>query len=72
MTPAGPRSALSYLGLGFEIAVPIVLGVLGGRWLDRRLATEPWWTIAGAVLGIGAGFWSFFRTVLGRKDEGSR
>lgn len=56
---------MAYVGLGFEIAVPPLIGVLGGRWLDGRFGTEPWLVIVGALLGIGAGFYNFFRAVLG-------
>ncbi len=61
--PSGP-SPWSYVGLGMEIAVPLLVGVLLGRWLDGRLGTEPWILLAGALLGIAAGFIGFLRTVL--------
>ena len=65
--PSGQRTALSYVGLGFEIVVPLLLGLFGGRWLDRKLDTEPWLLIAGAVLGMGAGFVNFLRAVQGTR-----
>ena len=61
--PSGP-SPWSYVGLGMEIAVPLIVGVFLGRWLDRWLETEPWLLLAGALLGMAAGFLAFFRTVL--------
>jgi hypothetical protein len=44
--------------------VSVGLGMLGGRWADARLGTEPWLFLLGAVLGIAVGFYSFFLIVL--------
>jgi len=60
----GPRP-LAYVGLGFEIVIPIVLGLLLGWWLDRRWDTGPWLLLTGILLGIAAGFYNFFRAVAG-------
>ena len=60
-----PRSPLAYVGLGFEIMIPIVIGLLLGYWLDRRWGTGPWLLLTGMLLGIGAGFYNFFRAVTG-------
>jgi len=70
--PSGP-SPWSYVGLGFEIAVPLVAGVFLGRWLDAWLGTAPWLLLVGALLGMIAGFLAFFRVVLPpRKGGGAR
>jgi F0F1-type ATP synthase assembly protein I len=61
--PSGP-SPWSYVGLGFQIAVPLLVGVYLGRRLDAWLGTEPWLLLAGAIMGMAAGFLGFFRTVL--------
>lgn len=53
---SAPRSGLSrygeYLGLGIQIAATMVLPLAGGLWLDNRLDTGPWFTLAGALLGV--------------------
>lgn len=41
--------------ISFQIAVPVVLGVFGGRYLDDRLGTQPWLMITGLFLGLAAG-----------------
>lgn len=40
--------------IGFQIAVPIVVGILGGRFLDRKLGTEPWLLVVCLLLGLAA------------------
>ena len=35
---------------GGLIAIPVVLFVLAGRWLDERWGTKPWLVIAGFVV----------------------
>jgi ATP synthase protein I len=45
-------AALSLSGLGFYIAGAIILGIVGGRWLDTKLNTDPLWLIIGLILGI--------------------
>lgn len=44
----------SYLGLFFGVAM--VIGYLIGAWVDRRLGTSPWCSLAGVFFGIAAGF----------------
>ncbi len=69
--PVGP-SPWSFVGLGFEIVVPILAGVFLGDRLDRWLGTRPWLLVVGAVLGMAAGFFSFFRAVLPRERGSGR
>lgn len=59
---------MAYLGLGFELAAPVLVGTYVGYRLDRWLETSPWFLILGALLGIAAGFLNFFRRVLPPKD----
>jgi len=48
--------------VGIELALSIVIGLLGGQWLDGKLGTKPWLMIVGLVLGSFAGFRSLIRT----------
>ena len=61
--PKSP-SPLQLVGLGFELAAPLLAGLFGGRWLDGRLGTRPWLVLAGAVAGAAAGMWNFYRRVV--------
>ena len=65
-----PRSSpWSYLGLGFEIAVPVLLGIYIGYRLDRWLDTSPWLLLVGALLGMGLSFYGLFRKTLGQTRD---
>ncbi len=65
---AGP-----YIGLGIQFTLVTILFLYGGWWLDQKIATTPVFTICGAFLGAGLGFYSLYRTLLEeerkRKDE---
>ena len=54
--------------VGITFGVAIVLGVLGGWWLDKKLGTAPWFFLGGLMVGIGAGFKNLV-TVSGRLDK---
>jgi ATP synthase protein I len=43
--------------------VSTVLGLAGGYWADRWLATTPVFLLIGLGLGIAAGFVNLFRSV---------
>jgi ATP synthase protein I len=47
--------------VGIELVISTVLGMLGGRWLDSKLSTEPWLTLVGLLLGVVAGFRSLIQ-----------
>jgi F0F1-type ATP synthase assembly protein I len=49
--------------VGIEIAVAIVIGYLGGRFLDRKLGTDPWISYAGLLAGIGAAIKALVRVI---------
>jgi F0F1-type ATP synthase assembly protein I len=60
--PGGP-SPFKFVGLGFELAAPLLFGVFGGQWLDRRFGTAPWLLLVGAFLGGAAGMLSLYRRI---------
>lgn len=41
-----------YSSLGFQMIAAILLGVLGGIWLDKLLHSSPWLTLLGTLLGV--------------------
>ncbi len=44
--------AFRVFGLGWFVALAILLGILGGLWLDGRFGTKPLFTIIGLLLGL--------------------
>jgi F0F1-type ATP synthase assembly protein I len=57
-------SPFQYVGLGFELVVPLLVGLFGGQWLDRRFGTAPWLLLAGVIVGAIAGFLSLYRRIV--------
>jgi F0F1-type ATP synthase assembly protein I len=46
------RRADRYASIGFQIALSLVVYILVGNWLDKKLGTDPWLTLVGALLGF--------------------
>lgn len=67
-----------YGTVGLDLGLSIVVGLLGGQWLDGRFGTAPWLMIAGFLLGATAGFRMLWRTLekanreLEREEERDR
>ena len=49
--------------VGIEVAVAIVIGYFGGKYLDRKLHTTPWISYFGLLAGIGAAIKALVRVV---------
>lgn len=49
--------------LGIYIAICIGLCTWLGNWADARWQTDPYLTVAGALLGIAAAFYGLYREV---------
>jgi len=56
--------ALRFIGVGWFIAISILLGVLGGLWLDNKLGTKPIMVIVGLLLGLVVAFYGVYRMLL--------
>lgn len=56
-------AALGLTGIGFFVAGAILFGVLGGRWLDSKLNSEPVFIIVGLILGIVIAFYGIYSMV---------
>jgi F0F1-type ATP synthase assembly protein I len=65
------REVGRYTGFGLAWALSVLFFLLIGYWLDQRLGSLPWLTIAGAFLGAAGGFISLVRgvTAAGRADD---
>jgi ATP synthase protein I len=47
--------------LGWAIVIPILIGVVIGRWLDRAFETGVFFTAPLIMLGAAAGLWTAWR-----------
>ncbi len=56
--------ALILIGVGWRLALPIVLGAVGGVWLDGRLGSKPWFALVGLGLGTLVGYYGVYRLLL--------
>ena len=59
-----------WISIGIQMAVSIVLGLLGGQWLDKKFGTDPWFTLLGILIGAAAAFYDMYR--LARQTTGSK
>lgn len=70
LAPAGEKTrayyeTLSFSSAGIELGLSVVIGALGGRWLDGVAGTTPLLMIALTVIGFAAGLRAVLRA--GRK-----
>jgi len=66
--PAARSSKRMYEGLssssvGLELGIAVIVALLFGMWLDRRLGTQPWLMLVFLCLGLVAGFRNVLRAV---------
>jgi hypothetical protein len=73
-TPEEPDSTVvqlgRYSGLGLQWALSVVLFLFAGRWLDKRIGTDPYLTVVGAFVGGAAGFYALYTALMkGQKKD---
>ena len=66
------RKAGPYLDASWQLAGSVALWVLIGYFLDKWLRTAPWLLVAGAVVGMGLGFYLFFKALSAIGRSGKR
>ena len=71
------QAALRLIGVGWYVGICIVLGILGGRWLDTHVFHDnaPVMTIIGLILGLTVAFYGVYRMILpniNKKTKGSK
>lgn len=63
--------AVRLLGIGWYFALCIVIGVVGGYWLDRFTGWEPLLTLLGVLLGLLTAFYGGYRMLMDVIGPGS-
>lgn len=54
------RKSAKLIALGFELATPVVVGALGGYYLDSKLNSPPWLMLLGTIGGFLCGLKTLF------------
>ena len=57
-------AAAKYAGLGFQLVGSILLFLYAGRWVDRRIGTEPLFLLLGVFTGLAASIYSMYRSLM--------
>ncbi len=64
---AGRRAFWKYvsrmMGLGWLFVIPVVGGAYLGRYLDRKLASENFWTLSLIILGVVLGLYNVWHFI---------
>ena len=58
--------------VGIEFALSVVVGLLGGSWLDKHFSTQPLGTLVGLLIGLIAGVRSLYQTVRKQQQSSGR
>ena len=64
--------ALRFIGIGWYVALCIVLGAVLGRWLDQKLHTAPWLAIGGIILGTFFAFFGLYQMLRPGLDQNGK
>lgn len=51
-------TAARFTGIGWSIVIPIVAGLLLGKWIDGKTGTHPLFLLLGIVLGLAIGLYA--------------
>ena len=63
-----PRT-LRLVGLGWYIALCLVIGIGGGLWLDQQLHVAPLFLLGGLAAGLFLAFFGTYRMVAESVDD---
>lgn len=68
--PGGVLQALALTTtIGMELAISVFLGYYGGQYLDQKMATGPWFMLAGVLTGLAVGIVGVYKTLQGFLGE---
>ncbi|MQF64954.1 AtpZ/AtpI family protein [SAR202 cluster bacterium AC-409-J13_OGT_754m] len=55
--------ALRLVGVGWFISSSVVIGLLGGKWLDDKTESSPLFVLSGVALGLLVSSYSIYKTL---------
>lgn len=47
-----PAFTSAAIGMSWQLALVVLIPILGGYKLDANLKTSPWWTLVGLIVGL--------------------
>jgi F0F1-type ATP synthase assembly protein I len=62
-TSSAMQQAAPYLGLGFQLAITVIICGGAGYWIDTTYGTSPFGLLVGVVTGSTVGLIQFLRSV---------
>ncbi len=65
-------TAAWFTGMGWVIAIAVVLGTLAGNWLDGRTGKHPLFLLIGLIGGLALGLYSAGRMLVNYLGETAR
>jgi hypothetical protein len=72
MMEGGLPPTARLLGIGFYVALAILLPTLGGRFLDGEFDSRPAFTLAGLIFGLIIALYGGYRQLMEVLDEINR
>jgi ATP synthase protein I len=58
--PSPWKRYMRFSSLGIELGLSVMIGLIGGQWLDKHFSTEPWLLLVGLLFGMAAGIRSMY------------
>jgi len=53
-----------FAGVGLQMLVGVGLGLIVGKWFDRRFGSEPWGLMIGVMLGLAGGMYLLIKDAI--------
>ena len=57
------KTAFVYSTIGIQLALTLLIFVYGGYKLDLYYNSTPWFVLAGAIIGMTAGFYNLIKNI---------
>ena len=53
-----------FAAVGLQMAVGVALGIVVGKWLDKKFDSEPWGLLVCTMLGLAAGMYLLIKDAI--------
>ena len=59
----------AHITIGIQLAITILIFVLGGNWLDIRFNKSPLFLVIGTAFGMAIGFYHLLKDLQGEENK---